>query len=286
MLVDAELLGIVALVAFGAVVIGVWIIETRGRQLVRLRRTYAEMVARVDNVLKAQQQLLADTSHELRTPLTTVRGNLDLLDRDLPPAERSQVLAETREEVDRMARLVRDLLLLAESGSGELQLERVPLRLDLLTREVISRLPGGERVAIEAEPVVVDGDDERLRQLVGNLVQNALRHASDADAAVRVRVGRRPPDALLQVEDDGPGLPPQALQRVFDRFYRLDRGRSRAHGGSGLGLAIVRHVAEEHGGRAWAENRADRSGARFSVTLPAEPSWVIESDGGDTAAVP
>jgi signal transduction histidine kinase len=286
MLVDAELLGLVALVAFGAVVIGVWIIETRGRQLVRLRRTYAEMVARVDNVLKAQQQLLADTSHELRTPLTTVRGNLDLLDRDLPPAERSQVLAETREEVDRMARLVRDLLLLAESGSGELQLERVPLRLDLLTREVISRLPGGERVAIEAEPVVVDGDDERLRQLVGNLVQNALRHASDADAAVRVRVGRRPPDALLQVEDDGPGLPPQALQRVFDRFYRLDRGRSRAHGGSGLGLAIVRHVAEEHGGRAWAENRADRSGARFSVTLPAEPSWVIESDGGDTAAVP
>jgi signal transduction histidine kinase len=286
MLVDAELLGLVALAAFGAVVIGVWIIETRGRQLVRLRRTYAEMVARVDNVLKAQQQLLADTSHELRTPLTTVRGNLDLLDRDLPPAERSQVLAETREEVDRMARLVRDLLLLAESGSGELQLERVPLRLDLLTREVISRLPGGERVAIEAEPVVVDGDDERLRQLVGNLVQNALRHASDADAAVRVRVGRRPPDALLQVEDDGPGLPPQALQRVFDRFYRLDRGRSRAHGGSGLGLAIVRHVAEEHGGRAWAENRADRSGARFSVTLPAEPSWVIESDGGDTAAVP
>jgi signal transduction histidine kinase len=285
MLVDAELLGIVALIAFGAVVIGVWIIETRGRQLLRLRRTYAEMVARVDNVLKAQQQLLADTSHELRTPLTTVRGNLDLLERDLPPAERAQVLAETREEVDRMARLVRDLLLLAESGSGELQLERVPLRLDLLTRDVISRLPGGERVAVD-EPVVVHGDDERLRQLVGNLVQNALRHASDADGAVSVRVRRRPPDAVLQVEDDGPGLPPQALQRVFDRFYRVDRGRSRAHGGSGLGLAIVRHVAEEHGGHAWAENRTDRSGARFSVTLPAEPSWVIESDGGDTAAVP
>ena len=286
MLVDAELLGLVALMAFGVVVIAVWIIETRGRQLWRLRRTYAEMVARVDNVLKAQQQLLADTSHELRTPLTTVRGNLDLLERDLPPAERSQVLTETREEVDRMARLVRDLLLLAESGSGELQLERVPLRLDLLTREVISRLPGGERVTIEAEPVMVHGDDERLRQLVGNLVQNALRHASDADGAVSVRVGRRPPDALLRVEDDGPGLPPQALQRVFDRFYRLDRGRSRAHGGSGLGLAIVRHVAEEHGGHAWAENRTDHSGARFSVTLPAEPSWVIESDGGDTAAVP
>lgn len=278
MIVDLEVLGLAAVVAFGAVVLAVWMIETRGRALIRLRRTYLDMVARVDNVLKAQQQLLADTSHELRTPLTTVRGNLDLLERELPAAERSQVLAETREEVDRMARLVRDLLLLAESTSGELQLERVPLRLDLLSREVISRLPGGERVAIDAEPVLVHGDDERLRQLVSNLVQNALRHATERPGAVRVVIRRRPPDALLEVEDDGPGIPAGALQRVFDRFYRVDRGRSRAHGGSGLGLAIVRHVAEEHGGQAWAENRADGRGARFSVRLPAEPSWVSESE--------
>lgn len=278
MIVDLEVLGLAAVVAFGAVVLAVWMIETRGRALIRLRRTYLDMVARVDNVLKAQQQLLADTSHELRTPLTTVRGNLDLLERELPAAERSQVLAETREEVDRMARLVRDLLLLAESTSGELQLERVPLRLDLLSREVIGRLPGGERVAIDAEPVLVHGDDERLRQLVSNLVQNALRHATERPGAVRVVIRRRPPDALLEVEDDGPGIPAGALQRVFDRFYRVDRGRSRAHGGSGLGLAIVRHVAEEHGGQAWAENRADGRGARFSVRLPAEPSWVSESE--------
>ena len=285
MIVDLEVLGLAAAVAFGAVVLAVWMIETRGRALIRLRRTYLDMVARVDNVLKAQQQLLADTSHELRTPLTTVRGNLDLLERELPAAERSQVLAETREEVDRMARLVRDLLLLAESTSGELQLERVPLRLDLLSREVISRLPGGERVAIDAEPVLVHGDDERLRQLVSNLVQNALRHATERPGAVRVVIRRRPPDALLEVEDDGPGIPPGALQRVFDRFYRVDRGRSRAHGGSGLGLAIVRHVAEEHGGQAWAENRADGRGARFSVRLPAEPSWVSESES-DTGPDP
>lgn len=285
MIVDLEVLGLAAVVAFGAVVLAVWMIETRGRALIRLRRTYLDMVARVDNVLKAQQQLLADTSHELRTPLTTVRGNLDLLERELPAAERSQVLAETREEVDRMARLVRDLLLLAESTSGELQLERVPLRLDLLSREVISRLPGGERVAIDAEPVLVHGDDERLRQLVSNLVQNALRHATERPGAVRVVIRRRPPDALLEVEDDGPGIPAGALQRVFDRFYRVDRGRSRAHGGSGLGLAIVRHVAEEHGGQAWAENRADGRGARFSVRLPAEPSWVSESES-DTGPDP
>jgi signal transduction histidine kinase len=132
---------------------------------------------------------------------------------------------------------------------------------------------------LEAEPVMVMGDEDRLRQVVGNLVENALRHGSDGQGAIRVRVRRRAPLALLEVEDDGPGVPAEALQRVFDRFYRLDRGRSRAHGGSGLGLAIVRHVAEEHNGRAWAENRTDRPGARFSVELPAEPSWA--SDGAD-----
>ena len=256
-----------------AVLLAAWFIAARRRDREITRRRYAALVDRVDSVLTAQRQLLADTSHELRTPLTTIRGNLDLLERDLPASERSEVLAETREEVDRMARLVRDLLLLAESGAGALPRERVPLRLDLLTREVIDRTPGAERVKFEAEPVLVHGDDERLRQLVGNLVQNALRHAS-SDDAVTVTIRRRPPDALLVVEDDGPGLPPEALERVFDRFYRVDRGRSRAHGGAGLGLAIVRHVAEEHGGRAWAENRTDRSGASLSVTLPAEPSWV------------
>jgi signal transduction histidine kinase len=276
--IDVQVLALAALAAIGMLVFGVWVIDMRGRQVARMRRAYNELVTRVDNVLKAQQQLLADTSHELRTPLTTIRGNLDLLEREaereLPRAERAEVLAETREEVDRMARLIGDLLLLAESGSGELQLERVPIRLDQLTRDVISRTPGGERITLHAEPVMVYGDNDRLRQLVGNLVQNALRHASSRPGAVTVSVRRRPPEALLEVEDDGAGVPPEALQRVFDRFYRVDRGRSRAHGGSGLGLAIVRHVAEEHGGRAWAENRPNGGGARFSVSLPAEPSWM------------
>ena len=282
MTIDLQLLTLAALGAIGVLVFGVWVIDMRGRQVARLKRAYNDLAARVESVLTAQQQLLADTSHELRTPLTTLRGNLELLERDLAQAERAEVLAETREEVDRMARLVRDLLLLAESDSGELQLDRTPLRLDLLAREVVSRTPGGDRVRLQAEPVLVHGDDERLRQLLSNLVQNALRHASAQQGSVTLRVQGRPPVALLEVEDDGPGLPPEALTGVFDRFYRVDHARSRAHGGSGLGLAIVRHVAEEHGGRAWAENRTDGSGARFSVTLPAEPSWV--SHPGDHVA--
>jgi signal transduction histidine kinase len=271
----------VALVTVIAVALATWFMAARRKDIARRTRTFNDLLGRVDNLLTAQRQLLADTSHELRTPLTTVRGNLDLLERDLPAAERAEVLAETREEVDRMARLVRDLLLLAESGSAQArQIERVPVRLDLLAREVVGRVAGADaqRVVVRAEPVMVHGDEERLRQLLGNLVQNALRHASDRHGAVTVNVKRRPPRALLTVEDDGPGVPPEALERVFDRFYRLDRGRSRARGGTGLGLAIVRHVADQHGGRAWAENRAAGPGACFSVELPAEPSWVSDTD--------
>jgi two-component system, OmpR family, sensor kinase len=253
--------------------------DTRDPEVFKLTQTFNDLVARVDGVLTAQRQLLADTSHELRTPLTTVRGNLELLERDLPPEERAEILAESREEVDRMARLVRDLLLLAESDGtmAAPPLEPVPVRLDLLAREVATRVAGAQaaRVGVQADPVTVVGDEESLRQLVGNLVENALRHASSAPGAVLVRVSRRPPNVLLEVEDDGPGVPPDVLEKVFDRFYRVDRGRSRAQGGTGLGLSIVRHVAEAHGGRAWAANRSGASGARFSVELPAEPSWTL-----------
>jgi signal transduction histidine kinase len=223
----------------------------------------------------AQRQFLYDTSHELRTPLTTLRGNLDLLGRDLPKEDREEILAESREEVDRMARLVRDLLLLAETGSEAAPPEPVSIRLDLLAREVAERVADEEqeqRLEFSLEPVTVSGDEERLRQLIGNLVENALRHAT---SWVRVTVSRRPPNVLLEVEDDGPGIPSEALERIFDRFYRVDRGRSRAQGGTGLGLSIVRHVAEAHGGRAWAANRGNGSGALLSVELPAEPSWTL-----------
>jgi signal transduction histidine kinase len=257
-----------------------WILG-RDPTLAELARRERDLLARVDASLTAQRQLLADTSHELRTPLTTIRGNLDLLASDLPSSERPEVLDESRQEVDRMSRLVRDLLLLAERGETPNQpVERAVVRLDLLVAQVVERVAGAadaERVELHLQPVAVLGDEDLLRQLVGNLVENALRHASGAAGAVQVTLARQPPRAVLVVEDDGPGLPPHALERVFDRFYRLDRARSRAHGGSGLGLAIVRHVAQAHGGRVWAENRAG-GGARFCVLLPAEPSWASETE--------
>jgi signal transduction histidine kinase len=251
-------------------------------EVARLTATFNRLIQRVDEVLAAQRQFVADTSHELKTPLTTINGNLEVLEHAPSPEDRAEILAETRQEVRRMARLVRELLLLAEVGEPDRR-ERHPVRLDRLAQAVVGRVAGSRasRVRVVAEPVVVMGDEERLGQLLGNLLQNALRYASAASGAVQVRVERGPRQARLVVEDDGPGLPPDALERVFDRFYRVDRARSRAQGGTGLGLAIVRHIAEAHGGRVWAENRPG-GGARFCVRLPAEPSWL--ADGSDESA--
>jgi signal transduction histidine kinase len=246
--------------------------DKRDPDSAELTRTFNGLIERVDHLLAAQRQLVADTSHELRTPITTISGNLELLAGPLPESDRAEVLAETGQEVARLRRLVDDLLLLAEKGET-VSSERQPVRLDRLARTVVDRLPDARRVHLVAEPVVVLGDDERLGQAVSNLLQNALRYASPGTGAVAIQIDRVARDARVVVEDDGPGVPADALERVFDRFSRLDRARSRSHGGAGLGLAIVRHVAEAHGGRAWAENRA-QGGARFCVQLPAQPSWL------------
>jgi signal transduction histidine kinase len=246
--------------------------DPRDPEGANLTATFNRLIQRVDEVLAVQQQFVADTSHELRTPLTTINGNLELLQHELSPDERTDTLRDTRQEVRRMARLVRDLLLLAEVGQLGRR-EWFPVRFDALTRTVVNRLAASEahRVRLVTEPVVVAGDEDRLGQVLANLLQNALRYASATPGAIQVALQHGPSEARLVVEDDGPGIPGDALEHVFDRFYRVDRARSRAQGGSGLGLAIVRHITEAHGGRVWAENRSI-GGARMCVCLPAEPA--------------
>ena len=255
--------------------------DPRDPEVARLTATFNRLIQRVDDVLAAQRQFVADTSHELKTPLTTITGNLELLEQAPSVDDRAEILRETRQEVRRMARLVRDLLLLAEVAEPDRR-ERHPVRLDVLAGTIVARVAASRapRVQVVAEPVVVTGDEDRLGQLLANLLQNALRYASAAPGAVRVMVRHGPAEAWLVVEDDGPGFPPDALERVFGRFYRGDRARSRAQGGAGLGLAIVRHIAQAHGGHVWAENRPG-GGARLCVRLPAERSWL--GDGPDPA---
>ena len=240
----------------------------------RLAVSFNRMVERLRRLLETQRQLLADTSHELRNPLTVIRTDLDLLGRDLDSETRQEVAVEAQEEAERMSRLVADLLFLSrEEGAAVGSPE--PVRLDRLAVETVERLTAiatDHEVRVEqAAPVVVLGNPDRLRQLLTNLVENAIRYSAAGGHVMVSVTAAGPHTARLDVADDGIGIPPEHLPRVFDRFYRVDPARGRATGGTGLGLAIVKHVAESHGGAVTAASQPG-VGSTFTVTLPAEPA--------------
>jgi signal transduction histidine kinase len=220
--------------------------------------------------LRRQREFAADASHELRTPLTVIRASVDDLERHpkQPVADVGTALTDIRDEVDHLTTLVDDLLLLARSDSGAIELEQMPVDLGDVASSGASGLSllaaqRSVRLVVDPAPAEVTGDPARLRQLVGILVDNALRHAP-AGSAVDVRVRTDGADAVLVVEDEGPGIRPEDLPRVFDRFYRAAGSPG---GGTGLGLAVAAWIVERHGGMIAASNR-EPSGARFTVRLP------------------
>lgn len=229
-------------------------------------RQVNRLLARVDGLLESQRRLLADTSHELRNPLMVMRTDVELLARELDPEMRAEVSQEILAEVDRMTRLVENLLALSWADQN-LSLRREPVRLDVLAQELVERSRRAHpdrQLEFEGEGVCLDGDRERLLQAAVNLVDNALIYT---DGAVRVKVRQEGRQAVLEVADEGPGIPPEHLRDVFDRFVRLDVTRSRALGGSGLGLPIVKAMAEAHGGSVELESPPGQ-GACFRVRLP------------------
>ena len=220
--------------------------------------------------LRRQREFAADASHELRTPLTVIRSSVEYLDRHRtePVAAVGEALEDITAEVDQLSTLVEDLLLLARSDSGAIELDRLPLDLGDLAGEAASTLaqPAADRnvrIVVDPEPAAVTGDPVRLRQLVAILVDNAIRH-SPAGGEVRVAVRADGRSTDLSVEDQGPGIRPEDLPRVFDRFWRAPGAPA---GGTGLGLAIAQWIVERHGGRISVVNRAE-AGARFNVQLP------------------
>jgi signal transduction histidine kinase len=231
--------------------------------------TFNALIERVQSSLDEQRRFLADTSHELRSPLTVIRANLGFLWRETDPATRAECLREAEAEAERMSRLVTDLLLL-DQGKSDGFLENEPIALDKLVDEVAERArtqANGRRLEqAPAEPLVVLGDRDRLMQLLWNLVDNALRYTSPGNT---IRLSARPDGqwAEIAVADDGPGIAQEHLPRLFERFYRVDKARSRATGGAGLGLAIVKHIAEAHGGSVSVDS-APRQGSTFRVRLP------------------
>jgi signal transduction histidine kinase len=221
--------------------------------------------------LRRQRDFAADASHELRTPLTVIRSSVEHLQRHTtqPVGEVGTALVDIDDEVRHMTAMVEDLLLLARSDSGAIELERMPVDLGDVVADGSTALAKpaadhGVRVEVEPQPVVVTGDAARLRQLVMILVDNAIRH-SPTGGRVGIVVRAEPSGATLTVDDDGPGIRPEDLPHVFERFYRAPGAPG---GGTGLGLAIAAWIVQRHGGRIAVSNRAG-GGARFVVWLPA-----------------
>ena len=241
-------------------------------EVAHLARTLNAMLDRIRSGVAQQRRLVDDASHELRTPLAAMRAELDVSLRadDLNPAARD-VLESVRDEVDRLARTVDDLLTLASVDQGRLELATEDVDLAEIAEragDALRPLAARRSIAIHVNrsPAAISGDPERLRQAFGNLIDNAIKFSPDG-GAVEVRTSAANGTARVTVADEGPGVAEADRERIFERFFRADASRTRTTAGSGLGLSIARDIAEAHGGRIRFEPRAPR-GSEFSVELP------------------
>jgi two-component system, OmpR family, sensor kinase len=265
----------------------------------RLGRALNTMLAQIESAFGARaaseasarrsedrmRRFVADASHELRTPLTTIRGFAELYRQGglRDPAELDRLMRRIEDQASRMGLLVEDLLLLARLDQQR-PLDRGPVDLLALAAEAVNdaravapdrriELVLGDDDGDQGAALVVLGDEQRLRQVLANLVNNALTH-TPAGSPVEVRVGGASldgrPGAAVEVVDHGPGLTPEQAERVFERFYRADPARSHADGGTGLGLSIVAALVAVHGGTVGVDSVPGR-GARFRVVLPLAP---------------
>jgi len=248
-------------------------------ELGRLARTLNGMLVRLEGAFAQTRQFAADASHELRTPLTVLRGEIEVALRNpRTPMEYTRVLHSALDEVARMTRLVEELLLLSRADAGALRLDTGPVELDSLVEEVsrhgavLGQARGVEVRLQTLEPITAHGDAHRLKQVVLNLVDNAVKYTPPG-GRVTIDLSRKPAvsggggKAEIAVHDTGVGIPAEALPRVFERFYRGDPARTRGTSGAGLGLCIAKSIAEAHGGTI-AVDSAPGAGSTFTVSLP------------------
>jgi signal transduction histidine kinase len=240
-------------------------------ELAELAVSFNDMAASLESTERRRLQLVGDVAHELRTPLSTIDGYLEGLE-DGVVEPTSQTWGLLRAETGRLTRLVNDLSELWRAEARELPLRLEPVDVTAVAGEVGERfapqaLARGIALDLSGPPAVALADRDRLAQIVSNYLSNALRHAPDGSRIV-TDVAEVGGSVRLRVSDAGPGLAPDQLEAVFERFYRVDPARSRAAGGSGIGLAIVRALAEAMGGQAWAESAGPGRGATFLVELP------------------
>ena len=220
----------------------------------RLGETLNEMLARIDRTLERERAFVSDASHELRTPLAILKSELEVAGRPMrTTGEMREAIASAAEETDRLVELAEQLLVIARLEDGKLPVHRAPLETLMILKGIADRFTSrfaaaGRELRIASPPgLMIDADELRLEQAIGNLLENALRHA---DGTVNLTADASAPGIVrISVRDHGNGVPPAFLKEAFERFSRADTGRTR--GGSGLGLAIVQAIAQAHHGARW-----------------------------------
>jgi signal transduction histidine kinase len=242
------------------------------------------MIARLEGSFAEMRRFTADASHELRTPLAAIRTEAEVaLNRPLDTADCRQLLGSILEECERLTRLTEQLLALAREDAGAAPQAGGPVDLATLVKGVVENMrPLAEANAIRLHeesdgPAQVTGDETRLRQVFYNVLDNAIKYTPEG-GTVTVRCTRRGREAVVTVADTGVGIPPEHLPRVFDRFYRVDRARSREQGGTGLGLSIARCIVAAHGGRIELDSTPGR-GTTCTVALPEKGNNESNAEG-------
>jgi len=243
-------------------------------ELAQLALYFNQMAEKLDQIESMRRRLIGDVSHELRTPLTSIKGSMEgLMDGVLPAA--SETYQQIHAEADRLNRLVDDLQELSRVEAHAYRLDIRPLDISTLVRTVTKRLTSqaeSKRISLDFKldpnlPRLL-ADEDRVVQVLTNLVGNALQY-TPADGRVTISAKRVDDNVQFSVRDTGVGIPPEHLSHIFDRFYRVDKSRSRqAGGGSGIGLTIARALIEAHGGRIRVESAGDGQGSAFIFTLP------------------
>jgi len=243
----------------------------------RLTKTFNDMIDRLETSFRQIRQFSSDASHELRTPLTVMKGETELvLRRPRETQDYKVVLESNLEEIDRMTRIVDELLFLSRADMGEVKMDRLPVSLDTLIEDLHRQasLLGHEReiqvVLQSTAPAVVLGDELRLRELFLNLLDNAVKY-SHSGGTVDVALAIEHTQARVSVTDRGIGIAQEDQSRIFDRFYRTDNARTHTKKGTGLGLAICAWIVESHHGKLKVQSKIGE-GSTFTVILPLAPA--------------
>lgn len=240
-------------------------------ELGRLATTFNEMLASIEGAYRTQQRFVSDASHELRAPLTAIQGNLELVRRypAMPTTEREEALAEMEREASRLTRLVADLLVLARADAG-VPLKHHTFDLDAVVLDTFHsarQLVHGQAMHLDPfEPVQICGDEDRLKQVLLILLDNALKYTPE-QGQITLGLQHKGGQVEISVQDTGIGIAPEDVSHVFERFYRADPGRSRDPGGTGLGLSIAQWIVEQHGGSISLNSQLGQ-GTRVTVSLP------------------